>query len=324
MTKGVSVIICTFNGSKRIPQTLAHLAQQSVRPELEWEIILVDNASTDDTIEVARRAWEKLESPQVAFSIIQEPKPGKIHALEAGTNLCKHDYFIICDDDNWLLADYVQTTFDILESDPNIGAVGGHSIAVNDSGLLPGWFKQYEGGYAVGEQGSTRGDVTQRGFLFGAGLGTRTRLYQEIYRDFQSLLVGRQGVTLSAGEDSEYCQRLILKNYTLFYDPKLKFKHYMPDQRLQKSYRDKLFAGLDQSNVILNDYYLINKVRRKLKNSKFNRVRLLLLSPFRIMTARSAAKVNEQVKIIKYLLNIESTHDPIFNKIRKFERKKSH
>jgi glycosyltransferase involved in cell wall biosynthesis len=322
MKKGVSILICSFNGAQRLPQTIRHLALQIVQSDLEWEIIVVDNASTDRTSEVARREWSKYHLPHVGFSVLTESRPGKINALAAGTSRCKYEYYIICDDDNWLCDSYVQTTYEVLESDPRIGAVGGQTFAVNDSGILPQWFEQYKEGYAVGKQGVHRGDVTSRGFLFGAGLGTRTRLHQEMYGRFRSLLVGRQGERLSAGEDTEYCQRLILRNYTLFYEPKLTLNHYLPEYRLQPNYRDRLYAGLEEADRILATYFLVNKLKKKLKGKLINKLRLLLISPFRILAARSANRLNEQSKLLLYLLNIKSSKDPNFDSIRKFERMK--
>src|SRR6185437_5482655 len=54
---GVSVVICTYNGAARLPRTLAHLAAQENTGAIAWEVLVVDNASTDDTAEVARRCW---------------------------------------------------------------------------------------------------------------------------------------------------------------------------------------------------------------------------------------------------------------------------
>ncbi|WP_407430569.1 glycosyltransferase [Arcticibacter sp.] len=321
--KGISVLVCTFNGSKRLPRTIEHLAQQSVRTDVKWEIIVVDNASTDDTIDVVNKEWAKFQPVNTSLSVISEPKAGRVYALATGARSCKYEYLISCDDDNWLSRDYVQKTYDLLESDHRIGAVGGQSFAVSSSGILPDWFDAYKEGYAVGQQGEASGDVTSRGYLFGAGLGTRTKLYRDIYANFPSLLVGRQGEKLSSGEDSEYCQRLILKGYTLVYDNHLTFKHYIPEERLQTAYRDSLFAGFKEADQILFDYYFTNKLRQKLANNISSKIRLLIISPLRLLFAKSEAKRRAQLRILRYLLNLKSDDDPVFDAIRQFERMES-
>jgi len=283
MKKGVTVLICTYNGAERLPKTLAYLSQQLISKDIGWEIILIDNASNDKTSSLAATEWEKYNLPGVGFTVMNEQRPGKINALETGTLLASYEFLIICDDDNWLSSDYIQRTYDILENDPSIGAVGGQSIAVNDSGVFPDWFDAFKTGYAVGKQGTKRGYVTPRGYLFGAGLGTRVKLYQQMYEHFPSLLVGREGEKLTAGEDAEYCQRLVLRGYELFYDPELTFQHYMPQKRLELEYRNALFAGLAESDKILDKYYLISRLKLKINKNPFNKLRLLMISPFRAL-----------------------------------------
>ena len=54
---GVSVVVCTHDGAARLPATLAHLVSQTVPAGLAWEVVVVDNASTEATGTVAREAW---------------------------------------------------------------------------------------------------------------------------------------------------------------------------------------------------------------------------------------------------------------------------
>jgi hypothetical protein len=54
---GVKVAICTYNGAARLPATLQHLAAQRVPAHLEWEVLLVDNASNHRSAAVAWQCW---------------------------------------------------------------------------------------------------------------------------------------------------------------------------------------------------------------------------------------------------------------------------
>ena len=45
----LTFIVPTYNGASRLPETLAHLAAQENRGGHGWELLVVDNASTDDT-----------------------------------------------------------------------------------------------------------------------------------------------------------------------------------------------------------------------------------------------------------------------------------
>src|SRR4051794_7116729 len=99
--KAISIIICCYNSSKRLPATLKHIAQQKMRSNILWEVIVVDNNSADDTKEVAVREWRKYNL-SVPFKVVTEQKQGLIHAREKGYAEAAYQLLLFCDDDNWL------------------------------------------------------------------------------------------------------------------------------------------------------------------------------------------------------------------------------
>jgi len=318
MYKGISVIICTYNGAKRLPETIKHLATQSAIGKIDFEIIVVDNASTDDSAIVASSEWNKCNVEGINFTVLKQLKSGKIHALDKGVSYAKFEFIIICDDDNWLMPNYLIQVYAILESNPKIGAVGGMGIPVAEIGKIPSWFKEFEEGYACGRQAAFSSDVTRRGHLWGAGLGTRKLLYQQVYENFPSFLTGRYGDQLTAGEDAEYCQRLILKDYTLYYSEELVFHHFMPIGRLSLTYKEKLFNGFIESNKVLDIYYLCNQIINKCKKNKLERPRLLITSFFRMLFAPSLHDRKKQMDIFVFLFPFSIKPDSIISKIKKF------
>jgi glycosyltransferase involved in cell wall biosynthesis len=60
---GVSVVVCTYNGSANLPETIKHIARQNVPSDIPWEFVIINNASTDSTPEIAIAEWEKHNSP---------------------------------------------------------------------------------------------------------------------------------------------------------------------------------------------------------------------------------------------------------------------
>ncbi|RZK11267.1 MAG: glycosyltransferase family 2 protein, partial [Hymenobacter sp.] len=77
---GLTILICTYNGATRLPETLRHAAAQQVPPGVDWEVLVVSNASTDDTLAAAPRLWAALGQP-APLRVLNEPKPGKENAL---------------------------------------------------------------------------------------------------------------------------------------------------------------------------------------------------------------------------------------------------
>jgi glycosyltransferase involved in cell wall biosynthesis len=90
----VTVVSPFFNEAAFLPASLRSWASQSRRPD---QIILVDNASTDGSAEAARRALAGAGIPQVIH--LREPRPGKIHALEAACRHVAGDYVAFADAD---------------------------------------------------------------------------------------------------------------------------------------------------------------------------------------------------------------------------------
>ena len=264
MITGVSIVICCYNSTQRLPQTLAHLAAQKVA-DVPWEVIVIDNASTDNTAEVAKICWASENS--VPLRVVHEPQAGLSHARHRGFQEAKYDLICLVDDDNWVCPEWVQTIAEIMSEHPDIGACGGSSQAASDM-PLPWWFADYQDAYAIGEQTQQVGDITQtRGFLWGAGLTIRKKAWQQLLDGgFQPLLSDRKGATLASCGDYEFCLALRLAKWQLWYDPRLHFCHYVPASRLQWSYLRRLKRGFGASSVGLDPYsFLLNEDNLSLK-----------------------------------------------------------
>lgn len=254
LKRGVSIIICTFNGKSRLTATLEHLVAQTV--DAPFEIILIDNASTDGTKEFADSWWETHGSDStVDYSSYMEPTPGKSYAQALGYSKAKYAYLLICDDDNWLCNTYVQRAFEIMERHIDIGALGGRCDAVFDT-EKPDWFDHYSRFYAVGSQSVFSGDVTDNiGYLYGAGMVIRAAHWQKLQAlGFEHLLSCRKGDTLSSGGDTEFCFALRLLGYKIWYDEALHFKHYMTEGRLNLTYLSRLRKATAYSNFVISSY----------------------------------------------------------------------
>ncbi len=269
MTKGISILICCYNSANRLPETIKHIAQQEIKIKTNWEVIVVNNNSTDNTQEVAQHEWNyyKLNIP---FKVVDQPISGLSNARKKGIKEAQFEYIIFCDDDNWLDKDYIQTAYDLMESNPIIGVVGGQSTAASDV-KIPDWFEKFKNGYAVGQQNNNSGYITNRGYVWGAGMVIRKQVILIALKlGFKSFLTGRNGNKILAGDDSEICRWAILLGYELFYEDKLKFKHYIPQNRLTTEYKDKMWEGFHQSNQLLYKYDVLNEVKKLKKNKLRN------------------------------------------------------
>ncbi len=267
---GVTVIVCCYNSSTRLPSVLTHLATQKVPRDIPWEVIVVDNASTDDTSQAALRVWPKDAS--APLTVMYEPQKGLIHARHRGLSEAKFEFISFIDDDNWVIPNWVKIVFEVMSRSPTIGGCGGFIEAVCEI-EPPWWFEKYKIGYAIGPQGPEAGDVTEtRGYLWGAGLTIRKSVWQKLINSgFRSLLTGRRGNSLTAGEDLELCFAMKMAGCWLWYEPRLHLRHFIPAHRLTWRYFRLLYRGFGASTVGHDPYFALLGSKGKMDRRTWKR-----------------------------------------------------
>lgn len=255
LAEGVSIIISTYNGSHLLNDTLFHITRQKI--SIPCELIIVDNASTDGTKNFVTTWWKNNEPSNIDLVLLSESKPGKVFAQKKGIKKAKYKYIITCDDDNWLCENYVQTAFEVMESKKSIGALGGAGEAVFEGGEEPIWFNSYSRFFASCKQGQQSGDITnEKGCVYGAGMVLRKSYYELLESTgFVSIYTSRQGKNLMSGsEDTEICYALRILGYKIYYDERLKFKHFIEKKRQSKFYLWNLLSSQAKMVVIGNVY----------------------------------------------------------------------
>lgn len=253
MTIDVSVVVPTHNGAELLPRALAQIAAQRTSPELRWEVIVVDNASTDGTAEVARAAWPA-EAP-VGARVVEERKLGLSNAHLRGFAEARGELVSWVEDDNWIAPDWVEIVWRTMGEHPEAGACGGFNEPVCEGGE-PAWFTPRRGYYACGHQGEP-GDVTEdRGYLWGAGLTVRAAAWRRLLEGgFRPLLADRRGRSnYNSGGDSEICFALRLSGWRLWSEPAVRLRHFLPARRLEWRYLRRLLRGVGASSVGLDPY----------------------------------------------------------------------
>lgn len=270
LERGLSVVICCYNSATRIGTTLKYLAEQK-NIDFPVEIILVNNASTDSTVETAQKEWHSLRALS-SVTIVEEPLPGLMNARIAGIVAAKYTYIVFCDDDNHLFDNYLSCVFNHFESYPNIGAIGGEGIVTSDI-EIPDWFSYFSNFYACFPQKNAK-------VLYGAGMSVRTDILRFILMHSQSFhLIGRSSGGLAGGDDHELCYLIKATGVGISYVPSLRFYHYMPPVRLTEMYLRKILYGSGLSAPLLWAY----ESRALYLTILFRIVRLFLGFPKRLI-----------------------------------------
>jgi glycosyltransferase involved in cell wall biosynthesis len=249
MSLGVSIIICTYNGEKRLPKTLDNIVTQI--STIAFELIVIDNNSNDGT-EVFVKDY--LKESNIEWKLVSEPKAGLSHARWRGIEEAKHELVLFCDDDNHLANDYIETGAKLFCENSNLGVLGGAGSPQFES-KKPNWFDEFAHTYAVGSLCKEPGIQPKGSWHYGAACFFRKSALMQLKSiGFTSVLSDRKGGDLSSGGDVELCYAVQLLGFDLAFEPALKFDHFIEAHRLHWEYYLKLNRGIATSFPLLESY----------------------------------------------------------------------
>lgn len=220
----VTAAVCTFNRAQFLNQCLHACAEQKV--EFDYEILVVDNNSTDDTKSVVERV--KQINPHIQYVI--ETNQGLSYARNRALSEAKGEIVAFIDDDaiaqpGWLAG--IVRPF----SEPDVGCVGG-KIMLDLPHEVPSWltpglysfFSQFDGGAEVKETNE----------VYGCNFAVRRSIALEL--GGFSVNLGFSGRRVLPGEDIEFCRRLKSSGYKIMYTPHAVVVHKVDPSRIEKTW----------------------------------------------------------------------------------------
>jgi poly-beta-1,6-N-acetyl-D-glucosamine synthase len=125
----VSIIVPVFNEEKVVADSVKSLLDLNYS---NYEIIIVNDGSTDSTREVAEQlvGYQKGRYSDIKISLIDKPNGGKSKALNAGVRFSKAEFVLCMDGDSQLSPDSLKLAVRHF-IDPEIGAVAGNVKVIN-------------------------------------------------------------------------------------------------------------------------------------------------------------------------------------------------
>ena len=131
-----TVVICTRNRAQVLGRALESFTQLRVPAGTRWEVLVVDNGSTDDTPASIARYGERLP-----LRATYEPEPGLSHARNRAVAEARGEYLIWIDDDAVPRSEWLTEYLSAFDTYPNAAIFGG-PIDVAFDGQLPAWFAE--------------------------------------------------------------------------------------------------------------------------------------------------------------------------------------
>lgn len=238
-----TVVICTYNGEERLPSVLERLQSQINTENLNWEIVIVDNNSTDNTkqiIEAHQKNWRQAYPLQYVF----EPEQGLAFARQRAIREAKSSLVGFLDDDTLPAEDWVAVAHAFALTHPKAGAYGGQ-IHGDYEVEPPPDFRKVAIFLAIVERGAKpyRYEPQKRVLPPGAGLVVRKDAWLNSVPS-RTFLIGRTGKSKLASEDIEQIIHLQLAGWEIWYNPEMHLYHQIPKWRMERTYLIKVVQGM--------------------------------------------------------------------------------
>ncbi|MEB3181794.1 MAG: hormogonium polysaccharide biosynthesis glycosyltransferase HpsE [Nostocaceae cyanobacterium] len=285
MSLDFSVVIPTYNGENRLLMVLEKLQAQTGVEKLQWEIIVVDNNSSDRTAKLVQEYQANWQHP-FPLRYILEPEQGAAFARTTGVHQAKGELVGFLDDDNLPAVNWIIEAYKFAQNYPQAGALASQihgAFAVEP----PADIKPILFYLAITERGNQPHiyEPRMKGFPPTAGLVVRRDVWRDNVKR-QLFFIGRIGSSMIGGEDAESLFYIHKAGWEIWYNPAMEIDHIIPAWRLEKDYLHKLMRG-----VGLSRYYL----------------RMLLLQPWQKPLFFFLYLLNDTRKLIVHYLRHNKT-----------------
>ena len=229
----ISAVICTYNRADMLPGAINSLVQQSLDPQ-QFEIIIVDNASTDDSAALVRTF--QVEYTQHSIVLLHEARQGLSYARNRAWQHAKGQFVAYLDDDakagpNWL-KDALQL-FDTIGPTPL--CLGGPAYPFYTT-AKPDWFQDT---YEIRSWGNEARFLDEGEAFAGLNMIWQKETLKQ-YGGFDVSL-GVTGDYLLLGEESALFRKIWQESdhANFYYSPALHVQHWVPPTKMTVWYKLK-------------------------------------------------------------------------------------
>jgi glycosyltransferase involved in cell wall biosynthesis len=251
MTPEVTVALCTRDRAALLHETLDRLTMISVPARLTWEVVVVDNGSTDATPAVIERFAARLP-----LRSVREPRPGVAHARNAAVAMAAGTSLLWVDDDELVSPAWLVEHLEAARAYPDVEVFGGP--------ILP-WFEGWGteappwlaaamrtapgliGSYGAQDFGATPRLLGPAEPLWNGNLLVRTAAHRQVPYDTD---LGRRPGSRMGGEDDDLLRRLRARGAAARWVPSAWVHHVIPTARQSVGYFRRHHQGYGERAIL--------------------------------------------------------------------------
>lgn len=244
----VSVIITAYNRCEDLKKVLEGLLAQKVEGKFAYEVLVVDNNSTDATRQAVESYIPKFASSETVDGCfgpryIFEARQGKSYALNRGIQEARGDILAFTDDDVLIDPYWLYRLIECFEK-YGCDGVGGRVVPVYPD-RTPKWIRdnpvKLAGIVVVADYGE---ETRPFGKPMDPFIGSNYAFKRKVFDDCGLFRVDLGPGATAMGEDTEFIERLIAKGYSLYYCGAAVVRHPVDLGRLRLNYIAKWHMAL--------------------------------------------------------------------------------
>lgn len=239
----VSVVICTYNRANYLTIALDSLARQSCSG-IFYEVIVVDNNSSDDTKEVVSKYLGTFGS----LRYIKETNIGLSYARNRGFEEALYEFIAYVDDDCFMPPDWLATLIEDIKG--NKGDLFGGPVFPLYLMAEPLWIKEDYFAFSFGGQSRY---LEEDEYLFGGNFIIRKKVLEKA--GGFDLKFGMSGTEIGYSEETELQKRLRRNHHVrnIYFDANLWVKHLVRPEKMSVLWFIRSFMAKGRSNFLLSE-----------------------------------------------------------------------
>ncbi|MEO0438591.1 MAG: glycosyltransferase [Pseudomonadota bacterium] len=279
----ITVAICTWNRCELLQKTLEAMLALEIPPGTTWNLIVVDNNSSDNTVQVVERFRDRLP---IRYYLEQEQ--GLSNARNAAINQSDCDFILWTDDDVIVDSKWLVHYCGAFERWPEAAVFGGKVLPWFEV-TPPSWLREnmhaLASSYALRDLGDEERALVEPECPFGANMAFRMDAFDGLRFDPE---LGRVKKSLVGGEEVQIISALRHKGKLVIWVPNCSVEHYLPKSRMTLSYVRSYFVG----QGFVSDEGA-NSRAKKILGMDLWRLRLFLTLTFRAAMQRASGQASD-------------------------------